>query len=147
MIMPLTLRRENRAAEKCLGLKESVVDRYPEAQWQRCIVHFYRNMFSHARVRFADQDPNSNTRALWRLMVENCLPCTRQVVVDCRITYRQRRSEPPPGVGQTVDYCVTESGSAPICVRCTTYCCRSRKRLGRQDCREIGHLRPENQPR
>ncbi|NLZ04419.1 MAG: transposase, partial [Phycisphaerae bacterium] len=30
----------------CLGLIESLGEYYPEAQWQRCMVHFYRNVFS-----------------------------------------------------------------------------------------------------
>ncbi len=30
-----------------MGLVESVAELYPEAQWQRCIVHAYRNIFSH----------------------------------------------------------------------------------------------------
>lgn len=30
-----------------MGLIESVADYYPEADWQRCTVHFYRNVFSH----------------------------------------------------------------------------------------------------
>jgi putative transposase len=34
-------------SDACLGLKESIGDFYPEAAWQRCIVHFYRNVFSH----------------------------------------------------------------------------------------------------
>ena len=29
-----------------LGLIESLAEYYPEAQWQRCMVHFYRNVFS-----------------------------------------------------------------------------------------------------
>jgi transposase-like protein len=33
-------------SDACLGLMESVGDFYPEAKWQRCIVHFYRNVFS-----------------------------------------------------------------------------------------------------
>jgi transposase-like protein len=33
-------------SDACLGLKESVGDFYPEAKWQRCIVHFYRNVFT-----------------------------------------------------------------------------------------------------
>ena len=32
--------------DKCLGLVESLAEFYPEARWQRCIVHFYRNVFS-----------------------------------------------------------------------------------------------------
>jgi len=33
-------------SDKCLGLVESLGDFFPEAQWQRCIVHWYRNVFS-----------------------------------------------------------------------------------------------------
>jgi len=33
-------------SDKCLGLIESLAEYYPEAQWQRCMVHFYRNVFS-----------------------------------------------------------------------------------------------------
>jgi transposase-like protein len=32
--------------DKCLGLVESLGEFYSEARWQRCIVHFYRNVFS-----------------------------------------------------------------------------------------------------
>lgn len=34
-------------SDACIGLVESVGDYYPEAQWQRCTVHFYRNVFSY----------------------------------------------------------------------------------------------------
>ena len=33
-------------SDKCLGLVESLGDFYPKAQWQRCVVHFYRNVFT-----------------------------------------------------------------------------------------------------
>jgi putative transposase len=33
-------------SDKCLGLVESLPDFYPEARWQRCVVHFYRNVFT-----------------------------------------------------------------------------------------------------
>jgi transposase-like protein len=33
-------------SDKCLGLVESVGECFPEARWQRCTVHFYRNIFS-----------------------------------------------------------------------------------------------------
>jgi putative transposase len=32
--------------DKCLGLVETLGEFYPEARWQRCVVHFYRNVFS-----------------------------------------------------------------------------------------------------
>ena len=34
-------------SDACIGLVESVEEVYPEARWQRCAVHFYRNVFSH----------------------------------------------------------------------------------------------------
>ena len=34
-------------SDACLGLVESAAEIFPEASWQRCIVHFYRNIFSH----------------------------------------------------------------------------------------------------
>ena len=33
-------------SDKCLGLVESIGDFYPEAKWQRCTVHWYRNVLS-----------------------------------------------------------------------------------------------------
>ncbi len=33
-------------SDKCLGLVESLGEFYPEAGWQRCVVHFYRNVLS-----------------------------------------------------------------------------------------------------
>ena len=41
-------------SDACLGLVEALAETYPDAEWQRCIVHFYRNVFSHvpkAKVR------------------------------------------------------------------------------------------------
>ena len=41
-------------SEACRGLTESTAEYLPEARWQRCMVHFYRNVFSHVpatRVR------------------------------------------------------------------------------------------------
>jgi putative transposase len=33
-------------SDKCLGLVEALGEFYPEAAWQRCVVHFYRNAFT-----------------------------------------------------------------------------------------------------
>jgi putative transposase len=33
-------------SDKCLGLVGSLGEFYPEAQWQRCAVHFYRNVWT-----------------------------------------------------------------------------------------------------
>jgi putative transposase len=32
--------------DACMGLVESLAEFYPKSKWQRCIVHFYRNVFS-----------------------------------------------------------------------------------------------------
>ncbi len=34
-------------SDACMGLAESAAEFFPEARWQRCTVHFYRNVFSH----------------------------------------------------------------------------------------------------
>jgi transposase-like protein len=34
-------------SDACIGLAESAAEFFPEALWQRCMVHFYRNVFSH----------------------------------------------------------------------------------------------------
>ena len=34
-------------SDACRGLVESVAEYLPDARWQRCVVHFYRNVFSH----------------------------------------------------------------------------------------------------
>jgi transposase-like protein len=33
-------------SDKCLGLVENLADFFPEAKWQRCVVHFYRNVWT-----------------------------------------------------------------------------------------------------
>lgn len=33
-------------SDKCLGLVENFADFYPKAKWQRCVVHFYRNVWT-----------------------------------------------------------------------------------------------------
>ncbi len=34
-------------SDACRGLVEATAELFPEARWQRCVVHFYRNVFSH----------------------------------------------------------------------------------------------------
>ena len=34
-------------SDACMGLYESAAEVFPEARWQRCVVHWYRNIFSH----------------------------------------------------------------------------------------------------
>jgi transposase-like protein len=34
-------------SDACIGLAEAAAEVFPDADWQRCAVHFYRNVFSH----------------------------------------------------------------------------------------------------
>lgn len=34
-------------SDACRGLAEAAAEVFPDADWQRCVVHFYRNVFSH----------------------------------------------------------------------------------------------------
>ena len=34
-------------SDACTGLVESAAEFFPETRWQRCVVHWYRNVFSH----------------------------------------------------------------------------------------------------
>ena len=34
-------------SDACMGHYESAAEFYPDAGWQRCTVHWYRNIFSH----------------------------------------------------------------------------------------------------
>src|SRR4051812_4475964 len=34
-------------SDACIGLAETAAEFFPDAAWQRCIVHWYRNIFSH----------------------------------------------------------------------------------------------------
>ena len=36
-------------SDKCLGLVEALGEFYPEAAWQRCMVHWYRNVLTWCR--------------------------------------------------------------------------------------------------
>jgi transposase-like protein len=34
-------------SDACIGLADAAADVFPDADWQRCVVHWYRNIFSH----------------------------------------------------------------------------------------------------
>jgi putative transposase len=34
-------------SDACRGLIEAIAEVFPNTDWQRCMVHFYRNVFSH----------------------------------------------------------------------------------------------------
>jgi putative transposase len=47
-------------SDACRGLVEATAELYPQADWQRCVVHFYRNVFSHV--------PNSKMPEVARML-------------------------------------------------------------------------------
>jgi len=74
-------------SDACLGLKESVADYYPEAQWQRCMVHFYRNVFSHV--------PNAKVKEVARTLkaihAQESLPYAQARARDIVVQLHQMR--------------------------------------------------------
>jgi putative transposase len=47
-------------SDACRGLAEAAAEVFPDADWQRCVVHFYRNVFSHV--------PNNKIREVARML-------------------------------------------------------------------------------
>ena len=47
-------------SDACRGLVEAITETFPDAEWQRCVVHFYRNVFS--------QVPNSKVGEVARML-------------------------------------------------------------------------------
>ena len=47
-------------SDACRGLTESAAEYLPDARWQRCTVHFYRNVFSHV--------PNTKVRRVAHML-------------------------------------------------------------------------------
>lgn len=47
-------------SDACRGLAEAAAEIFPDADWQRCVVHFYRNVFSHV--------PNTKIREVARML-------------------------------------------------------------------------------
>ena len=74
-------------SDACLGLRESLQDYYPEAEWQRCMVHFYRNVFSHV--------PNAKVKEVARMLkaihVQESLDSARAKAGDIVAQLKQMR--------------------------------------------------------
>ena len=47
-------------SDACIGLYESVGDYYPEVAWQRCMVHFHRNV--------ANRVPSTKVKGVARML-------------------------------------------------------------------------------
>lgn len=47
-------------SDACRGMIEAVAEVFPNTDWQRCVVHFYRNVFSHV--------PNGKVAGIARML-------------------------------------------------------------------------------
>jgi putative transposase len=92
-------------SDACLGLTESLHDYYPEAQWQRCTVHFYRNVFSHV--------PNAKVKEVARMLkaihAQESLASAQIKAVDIVAQLKQMRMSKAAGlvdeaIEQTLTY-------------------------------------------
>ena len=76
-------------SDACRGLTESAAEYLPEARWQRCTVHFYRNVFS--------QVPATKVREVRHMLKaihaqesrDAADRKARAIVVDLRTTHQQ----------------------------------------------------------
>ncbi len=90
--------------DKCLGMLEAVGEVFPDAKYQRCTVHFYRNAFSvvpKSTVKIvAKCSRRSTRRRARRLPASQTLLCSRKYKIgkpprDLPILARQKGLEPP----------------------------------------------------
>ena len=59
--------------DKCLGMLEAVGEVFPEAKYQRCTVHFYRNVFSVT--------PRSKVKLVAKMLKRSMLKRARKLPV------------------------------------------------------------------
>ena len=81
-------------SDACRGVIEAAGEMYPQARWQRCVVHFYRNVFSHA--------PNNKVGEVARMLkaihaqedLTSALAKNAEVVAKLRAMRRQFEQAP-----------------------------------------------------
>ena len=92
-------------SDKCLGLVENLAEFYPEAKWQRCVVHFYRNVWTAV--------PSGKVKAVAAMLKaihaqedrEAAKQKARQVVVKLREMRLAKAAEiVEAGVDETLSY-------------------------------------------
>lgn len=92
-------------SDKCLGLVENLAEFYPEAKWQRCVVHFYRNVWTAA--------PTGKVKEVAAMLkaihaqedAEAAKEKARQVVVKLREMRLARAAEiVEAGIDETLSY-------------------------------------------
>ena len=92
-------------SDKCLGLVDNLAEFYPEAKWQRCIVHFYRNVWTAV--------PTGKVKAVAAMLkaihaqedAESAKEKARQVAIKLREMRLARAAEiVEAGIDETLSY-------------------------------------------
>lgn len=80
--------------DKCLGLVQALAEVYPDARWQRCTVHFQRNVLSHVPDRHKDavarkvkaifaQESRAAAESKARMVIEDLRALRLTKAADC----------------------------------------------------------------
>ena len=138
-------------SDACRGLMESAAEYLPQARWQRCMVHFYRNVFSHVpatRVREVGHMLKA-IHTLWprqtvgtpsrrgdgRADLYYVRAVAREIAVNlCGFSVVVTKSTVPVGTGDEVERIIQETrpdADFAFCVSNSALMCRtSRAELG-----------------
>ena len=92
--------------DKCLGMLEAVGEVFPEAKYQRCIVHFYRNVFT-VTPRGKMRDVTRMLKAIHAQETREAAREKAQAVVqklrEMRLKEAAKKVE--DGIEETLTYC------------------------------------------
>ena len=92
--------------DKCLGMLEAVREVFPDAKYQRCTVHFYRNVFSVV--------PKSKVKIVAKMLkaihAQESKKASREkakaVVAELRaMKLKEAAKKVEDGIGETLTYC------------------------------------------
>jgi transposase-like protein len=91
-------------SDACMGLVESATEHFPDADWQRCMVHFYRNVFSHV--------PNSKVKQVAMMLKaihaqESLQAATEKAERVCQALHDMRLPKAAELVNQKVNETLT----------------------------------------
>ena len=93
-------------SDKCLGTLKDVGEAFPEAKWQRCTVHFYRNVFSvtpRSKVKLTAKmlkviHTQESKKAAWKK--------AKTVVEELRsMKLKEAAQKVENGIKETLTYC------------------------------------------
>ena len=88
--------------DKCLGMLEAVGEVFPEAKYQRCTVHFYRNVFSVT--------PRSKGKLVAKMLTQESKKAVQEkakaVMEELRsMKLKEATKKVEDGIEKTLTYC------------------------------------------